>query len=53
LKLNIIRKIDFIDPDLYKIEHNLLMDKSSINIFEVKIAIKDLPFKISAADVFN
>jgi hypothetical protein len=29
------------------------MDKSSINVFEVKMAIKELSFKISAGDVFN
>ncbi len=29
------------------------MDKSSINVFEVKIAIKEVSCKISAADVFN
>jgi hypothetical protein len=29
------------------------MDKSSINVFEVKIAIKELLFKISAGEVFN
>ena len=29
------------------------MDKASINVFEVKTAIKEIPYKISAADVFN
>jgi hypothetical protein len=29
------------------------MDKSSINVFEVKIAIKEMAFKISAGEVFN
>lgn len=29
------------------------MDKSSINVFEVKPVRKDIGFKISAADVFN
>lgn len=29
------------------------MDKSSINVFEVKVAIKEITFKISAGDVFN
>lgn len=29
------------------------MDKGSINIFEVKTAKKDIPYKISAAEVYN
>ena len=29
------------------------MDKGSINIFEVKIAKKDISYKISAAEVYN
>lgn len=29
------------------------MDKASINVFEVKTAIKEIPYKISAGDVFN
>jgi hypothetical protein len=29
------------------------MDKASINVFEVKTAIKEISYKISAADVFN
>lgn len=30
-----------------------IMDKTSINVFEVKVVRKDIGFKISAADVMN
>lgn len=29
------------------------MEKGAVNVFEVKVARKDIGFKISAADVFN
>lgn len=33
--------------------YNIHMEKGAVNVFEVKVARKDIGFKISAADVFN
>lgn len=49
----IIVKIDWSLKSIIVNWSNIQMDKSSINVFEVKIAIKEVPCKISASDVFN